>query len=390
MRNVIVTDLRYRMAMAPVRTLFRAGYKVTGVELESTPPKKAIGFYSKCLSDKRFLPDREEALLEALMKLCREKTVDGVKPVILPVGRKFLNLLQEHPELSEQADFLVPSRESMELSDDKGEMYKLAVKLGIPAPVTSCLSECASLENLSERVKYPCFIKFRNGELLGLKPAERYRIAKSPKELMELYPQMEKRDHDPLVQEYAAGRDLGVAAVMGKDGELRDFICYESLREFPASGGPTCLCRTFLSPVMAEYAQRLLKALDFSGMAMLDFRGSAQEPRLLEINPRVWGSANLCDVSGSSFFVSYVRAAAGEPSLLSDINEPLYKNGVTMRFSPQNAASFISYVKSGRPLLKTAGEYIKTALDRSIAEGFDSPDDHGPYRRYIKNLIFRK
>jgi carbamoylphosphate synthase large subunit len=176
---------------------------------------------------------------------------------------------------------------------------------------------------------------------------------------------------------------------MGKDGELRDYICYESLREFPASGGPTCLCRTFESQVLVDYAVKLLKSIGFTGMAMLDFRGSAEAPKLLEINPRVWGSANLCDVADSSYFVSYVRAAAGEDSLLSPSLAPLYNTNAAMRFSPQNAASFISYVKNGKPLFKTAGEYIKTAFDSSIQDGFNRKGDRKPYYRYIKNLIER-
>lgn len=390
MREVIVTDLKYRMALAPVRTLARAGYTVTGTEFESTPPEEAIGFYSAYLDDRRFLPEGEDALTEALISLCREKTVGGEKPVIVPVGRKVLSVLQNRPEMAGYADFIVPQKDVMDIADDKGKLYAIASELGIPAPRTTALSEHGSVEEMAHSVRYPAFIKFRNGELLGLKPRQRYEIAHSAEELIDFYPKMAARDPDPIVQAYAPGHDVGIAVVMDKNGKLRDYIAYESLREFPASGGPTCLLRTVESPKMLEYAEKLMTKLGYTGMAMLDFRGSPEEPMLLEVNPRVWGSANVCDIASSFYFISYVQAAAGERARFDAHETALYRVGAYMRFSPQNALSYFSYLKSGKPFFKTTASYLKTALDGSIAEGFNVPDDREPYRRYIKNLFARR
>ena len=138
---------------------------------------------------------------------------------------------------------------------------------------------------------------------------------------------------------------------------------------------------------MVEYARRLLGELGYRGIAMLDFRGSLEEPRLLEINPRVWGSANLCAVSGSSFFESYALSAAGEELPEASAGRPGYKLGVTMRFSPQDAASMIAAVRAGRPFFRTIGQYASTAFDRSIKNGVKLRGDMGPHRRYMMNLL---
>ena len=386
MMEAIVTDARYRMALAPIRCLARAGWNVTGVETDAIEEKKAICFYSKYLTDRRRLP--EGSYEAALLELCREKSKGGEKPVIVPVGRRAMEALKSQ-QAADAADFLLPSSETLELADDKWRLYKLSEKLGIPAPYTTALSEHGSLEELADSAKYPSFIKFRNGELLGLKPVERYRIAKSPQELMAVYPVMAARDPDPIVQEYAPGRDVGIAAVMDRRGVMVDYMCYESLREYPVSGGPTCLCRTGESLKMVEYAKRLLSAIGYQGIAMLDFRGSMEDPKLLEINPRVWGSANICDVSGSSFFLSYARAARGEELPEADPERPGYGLGVTMRFSPQDAASMVSALRAGRPLLSTVGGYIRTALDSNIRNGVKLRGDMGPHRRYMMNLLKR-
>lgn len=383
-RQAIVTDLRYRMALAPARTLARAGFEVTGVELSALPPKLAIGFYSNSLSDRRFLP--EDRFPQALLELCREKGGSGEKPLLVPVGRRAIEAVRSLPEFEEAADFLIPSREAMELADDKWRLYTLARELDIPAPETAALSACGSLDALAGSVHYPAFIKFRNGELLGLKPQQRYAVARDPQELKSLYPEMAARDPEPIVQERAEGRDVGIAAVTDRDGELVDFLCYESLRECPASGGPTCLARTVSSPKMVEYAARLLKALRFTGISMLDFRGSPQEPLLLELNPRVWGSANLCDVANSDFFLSYARAAAGERLQCPDPARPGYTLGAAMSLSPQLALSFVSYIRSGQPFFRTCREYLSYRSLRP-RDGLGVPGDKKPYRRYLMNLF---
>jgi hypothetical protein len=91
-----------------------------------------------------------------------------------------------------------------------------------------------------------------------------------------------------------------------------DFICYESYREYPIEGGPTCFLKTIFSRKLLKYASRLLEEIGFNGIAMLDFKWTVDNPYFLEINPRVWESANVVDVSKSTFFESYVKAAKNE------------------------------------------------------------------------------
>ncbi len=47
MNRVIVTDTQYRMALAPMRTLARAGWAVTAAAFETTAPGARLGFFSR-------------------------------------------------------------------------------------------------------------------------------------------------------------------------------------------------------------------------------------------------------------------------------------------------------------------------------------------------------
>lgn len=366
-RNAIVTDVRYRMALAPLRCLAKTKWWVTGTEFESVPKREVLGFYSNCIDVKRRIPDSDP--VGGLYELC--KNMDS-PPAVIPVGRKMMDALVDHPELKEVCCFHLPTREAITLADDKKIVTQRARALGIPTPMT--------WEDMS-RVTYPAVVKYRNGELLGIRAENRYKIVHNSEELEATLAEVKRLDSDPVVQEYIPGHDCGIAVLM-QHGYLVDYIAYESLMEYPLKGGPTCLLRTVQSAKMRDYAKGLLNDIGYdNGLAMLDFRGPVEEPRFLEINPRVWGSANICDVADSGLFDSWARCAMGE------VVQPTgYALGKRMKFSPQYQAALVSRAKGGESVLKCAGELFGA---RRVAEGLRYCDG-GPYRRYIKNLIRSK
>src|SRR5207302_298489 len=50
-----------------------------------------------------------------------------------------------------------------------------------------------------------------------------------------------------------------------------------------------------------DYAVKLLEALDWTGLAMVEFKVGADGVRLMEINGRIWGSLPLAVRSGVDF-----------------------------------------------------------------------------------------
>jgi predicted ATP-grasp superfamily ATP-dependent carboligase len=200
---------------------------------------------------------------------------------------------------------------------------------------------------------------------------------------------MREKSGEILVQDYLTGQDVGAAIVMDENSRPVDFILYVSHREYPLSGGPTCLCETVFNRDLLKYASAILTQLKFQGIAMLDFKGSPEKPYLLEINPRIWGSAGLCHVSGSTFFQSYVKAAMGTAEPLDlDTCEPNYQVGARMKFVPHCFLAALSLMKKGR-----AGEALKdlgAALSPKVKDGLALRGDNSPFRRYMINLFSGK
>ena len=384
MKKVIITDIKYRMAISPIRELGKKGYNIIAAEFDDVNECERLGFFSKYVKHREILS--EDNFCENIEGISPEE-----RPVLIAGNRKsLLKIIKNNERLSKCCDFLVPTEASIGLADDKNEIYQIAKKIGVPVPQTTSLSEHNSVEEMAESVSFPCIIKYRNGEAMGKKPQDRYKVVNNRNEFIDTYKKMHSVDENPIASDYIKGHDIGVAVVMGKNCEPVSFLCYESLREFPIKGGPTCYARTVFSRKLLEYSVNLLKEIKFTGIAMLDFKGTLENPYFLEINPRIWGSAAITHLSDSSFFEDYVKAASDD---LTPIDEktvlPKYKLNTKMRFTPQSFACFISHMQNSPNKLKILSEYLKAFFDLSVRDGLFSILDPMPYIKYIINLTKR-
>ena len=67
-------------------------------------------------------------------------------------------------------------------------------------------------------------------------------------------------------------------------------------------------------PQVMELGLSLLKSLNWVGIAMVEFKVDPRDgiPKLMEVNPRFWGSLQLAIVSGVDFPYLILKMARGE------------------------------------------------------------------------------
>lgn len=377
--NIVITDIRYKMALAPLWSLERAGHTVFCGEYADIPDTHCLGFYSKyCAQTLRWPRDQRGAA--AIAAACPPDSI------LLPVGRDTLRAFAAQPQAAAQVHALVSPLDVLDRADDKQAVGELARSLGIPTPETWQRRPGESLEKLAGRLRYPVILKHRNGEALGLKSWQRYCIARRPEQFPALYEELSAAAERPVVQEYLEGRDVGVAMVMDRQSRPVDFFCYESQREYPLSGGPTCLCQTIFDRELVDYAARLLTALGFQGLAMLDFKAGPAGPRLLEVNPRLWGSAALATAAQATLYESWVEASLGTHTPLDlAACAPRYQVGTRMKFSPHCHMAALKELRQGK-----VGAFFRdacAALHPGIPDGACLRGDRRPARRYRRNLL---
>jgi len=386
---VIVTDVRYRMSLPIIRALGREKLSVICAERTICDRKAALGFYSKYSSENTLLTDAAEdvdGFIEDLKALCEKQTQ---RPVVIPVGiATLLAMCGRREEISAFADVALPSLESIELANDKSRLIPFADELGVPVPQTTFIKDSESIEAFSARTAYPAVIKLPRGEMLGLAPDDRYKIVGSPEEFIACYKKFSSLDDNILVQQYIKGDGYGVSAVFDKNGEPLEIFCHHRLREYPATGGPSCFCESADMPELADYAVKLLKALGWTGVAMVEFKGNPDDGfYLMEINPRFWGSSGLAPNSGCNIPLALYRASRGETATPYSTFKPNYKVGHKMRFLLQDLLSFSAYIKKSSNKLRFALSFLAGLLNPMISDGVLDIRDLRSSAQYLRQAL---
>jgi len=183
---------------------------------------------------------------------------------------------------------------------DKGELGSFAVSHGVQCPATFRPCGPGEASVMADRLPYPLLIKPRLSSggrgIVRVETASRLRKAYS--KVHAVHPM-------PILQECLppGGDALGVGVLMNFSSEPRATFAYRRLREYPVSGGPSTLRESVRDEALCRTTERLLAALGWVGVAMAEYKVDPRDgqPKLLEVNPRFWGSLHHAIVSGVDF-----------------------------------------------------------------------------------------
>lgn len=368
MGTVVITDGKYRSAVAAARMLGRGGHRVIAVQTKGDQSLEPPVFASRYVSEGRWLdgaadsPDYPDRLYELLSEYNR--------PVLFCAGAATLNAVAKRRERFARAcDFLIAPPEVLDALNDKEAVHRRCVELGIPVPKEyDGVPDC-----------FPVVIKPHCGEKFGLKAKDRYAVANNAQEYAAKLAAMSKYDPHPIVQQKVDGAGAGASLLLDRGSRLIAAICHRRIREYPMTGGPSTCCESFYDANLIDQAYRLLASFHFVGMAMVEFKGEC----VLEVNPRLWGSFPMTERAGSPFTCRYAQAAAGERLDYAPQN---YKTGVRMRFTLNDGAAMLDNLRHGRP-----GPFFQGMADWFRAEeALSAKDDPAPWRRYLRNTLLRR
>jgi predicted ATP-grasp superfamily ATP-dependent carboligase len=343
--------------------------------------EEVIGLQSRFAAEGHLLGegDYKPALRAALERHA------GAHDVIVPVGTESIAIVAEQADaLKGRVHTWVPSPEALLTASDKSAMTRVAEEAGVATPATYRRLEPATIEEWArdQRVALPLVVKYANDDRAeSWLPEERYRIVRSVEALGREYRRMHAIGPYPLVQEYVEGDGHGFFAVTDAAGAPVVTFAHRRLREYPISGGPSTLCESVADTALAEAGARLLRAVMFKGVAMVEFKRDRRRDRFvfLEVNPRFWGSLPLALQCGVDFPVYQVRLALGLPC------EPVrYPVGRKMRFFLPDLRAVVAEWRAGR---RVAARYLGELLDRSIRDGFHDPADRRPTAWYLRRRV---
>ena len=231
---------------------------------------------------------------------------------------------------------------------------EIARDLGIEIPMSFFPKSLKEVKEIAKRVSYPCVIKLRRGSA-----AKGLKYANSPSELLKLYKNYLSGqgvifDYSfPIIQEYIPGEVHDVCVLFNK-GKPRALLTQRRIKMSPPTGGGGIFNETTDEPELKKLAIKLLKKIRWHGPAQVEFKIDSRDgkPKLMEVNPKFWGTLDLSIQAGIDFpYLACKMAVDGDV-------EPVFSYKVGLKYRWVFPYEFL-YILKTKNKWKAIKEFFK-------------------------------
>ena len=258
-----------------------------------------LGVSSRAIADILLLDGTVEA---AAGRLCSIAKSAGAGWVVPTSDSSLQIVAAAYDELSHFCAVGSPPPHIVRRILDKSVTLATAARVGVPVPLSRVIESATELEAALAELRFP----------LVAKPADKTRKTvhwfktrtfTSAAELRTAFAEQPHFGEGLLFQPYHAGDGVGIEVLMS-GGHLIASFQHRRLSETPPSGGVSVVAVSEpTESLLLEHSERLLKALEWEGVAMVEFRHDrlTGEAVLMEVNGRFWGSLPLAVAAGMDF-----------------------------------------------------------------------------------------
>ena len=308
-------------------------------------------------------------------------------------------LLAEVIVLSKNRDCLLPyvkiplsDHDTLFKAHNKAETLQIALNNSIPCPKTFFVDNVDDVKKIQDDLIFPVIMKPTISA--GSKGLE---YVTEQEKLLETFEKTSKLHGKMVIQELIppGGVTYGFEGLFNKNSEPRAVFVHKRLREFPITGGPSTLRVGVDNEEVKELGIRLLQALQWYGLAMVEFKVDPRDnrPKLMEINGRFWGSLPVSIASGVDFPYLLCKLAT-EGDIKPDLD---YKKGMKARLLFYEDFKHLFAILKGQSTrwgyrspgrLKTLREFMKI-YEKDVTYDYLSFDDPVPGILRILSPVFK-
>lgn len=304
-------------SLAVMRSLSRRGVHIVGVGTHRGVPALA----SRHCHESQVVPDPNDDVdgyADALLALAEREDVGTIFPLW---DADAYVLSNRRDAFAAQVGAPWPDRTVMRRALDRYRLVQRANDVNVPTPETALLSE---FDGWDERyVIKPRYNVYVDGGRTWRHDPRSFEAGVQP----DVESEMATMRHEPIAQRYVPqGGEFGYFALYDDGSPVAQFQ-HRRIRSYTYDGGASVYRKSFHDPALASAGRRVLDALDWHGPAMVEFRRNPLDGtyRLLEVNPRFWGSLTLALVAGVDFPAHYWALARERPH--STVVEPSRQRG---------------------------------------------------------------
>jgi protein-tyrosine-phosphatase/predicted ATP-grasp superfamily ATP-dependent carboligase len=315
---ILVTDAECGSALACIRSLGRAGFHVCAVGSARSPAAAASRYVKRYFQTESPWYDGA-TFLSQLSQISKQVAADYV----LPISEAAIFFISRDGLAAENgAEILLANDDLLTLGQSKISTFQRALE------TTSDVVDGFVLAPGDDRsafpgIDFPVIIRTDNhlDEDGRYKKGEAW-IVKSRSDWESILREQKSTGQRILVQKYIAGQGSGCFLLLW-NGEIVCWHSHRRLAEIPWQGGVSARRRLEFDDDLLARSHKLLKGLNPSGIAMIEFRSphldaqspSQNGPFIVEVNARPWGSMALSAHANIPFvplWIELVKESKGE------------------------------------------------------------------------------
>lgn len=235
-----------------------------------------------------------EKRINAIMNAAKKMQADIILPTELGTIKllaQYKNEITPHFKLAD-----LPPLEWLEIVSDKSLLAKYLEKEQIPSPTTLILTGNGSFYKEILNLKFPVLLKPVDG--FGGNGIKFFDTSSALQDFLE----RNDIQGQYIVQSFILGYDID-CSVLCKDGKILAYTIQRSVVPGKSEYEPAASIEFLFHEHVYEVVRDLMKKLNWSGVAHIDLRYDEVEkiPKIIEINPRYWGSLIGSMAAGVNF-----------------------------------------------------------------------------------------
>jgi predicted ATP-grasp superfamily ATP-dependent carboligase len=381
---IVVTDGDTRQSLALVRAYGRRGLRVEVLadRAGSLAGVSRFACAEHVLADPEREPERWTASVSALLDA-------RPRALLVPTTEVALGNLYA-AGIPDRGRCAAPPQAAYERAVDKAGLLALAAEAGLAVPTGVVVEKPESLAVLPPGFHFPVFLKARRSRFRS--DAGRWQRGAALR--VEDERELATAAHDAglrggaLLQTCEPGHGEGLFFAADR-GRVVAWFAHRRLREKPPWGGVAVLCESIdPDPALLAPSARVVEQLGWHGVGMFEFRRRPDgRAVLMELNPRLWGSAQLALDAGADFagWLLALHAAGPRPQ-----DRP--RAGVRLRWLLGDLDHLLIGLRDARA--RRAVGAGRLALLARFARGFRgarsdvwSADDRAPFRAELRGWL---
>lgn len=309
--SILIPDAEAPVLMVVLNCLSeKKGLKIYLMSNNEDIPMK----HSRTVHNFSFYPasDNETTFIENINNEVEKHQID----LIMPIFEHAIKTLLKHKDLISSADKLVllPSYEDFITANNKGLLNNHLEKINLPFPKSIIIKKDDDFD--IEKISFPVLVKPTEGIGGGVG----IYVFKKKDALIE-FMNSDKFNCTYIFQDYIEGYDID-CSVLCKDGEVLEYTIQKPNLFGGSKFAPQLSFEFIDEESLLNDVKILIKTLNWSGVAHLDMRfdKNANNYKVIEVNPRYWGSVEASAFAGINF--PYLHCIA---STSHNYEKPQYK-----------------------------------------------------------------